>query len=87
MDVVDSAKLKEQRDSLAAKQTVPLVCVSDNRKCGRFKKSATTGQEYHTVDHLEKEGRRKRQRSTIYIQSTADGTTVNRTSKLLPVQR
>ena len=39
-----------------------------------------------TVDHLEKERHRKSQWSTIYIQSTADRTTANRTSQLLPVQ-
>ena len=43
-------------------------------------KSVTTGQGHHTIDHLEKLGRKKRQWSTMYIQSTADGTKVNRIS-------
>ena len=56
-------------------------------KCGEeLEKSATTSQGHHTVDHSQKDGRRKRQWSIIYIQSTADGITVNRTSELLPVQ-
>ena len=38
-------------------------------------------------DHLEKEKRRKRQRTIyVHIQSTVERTTVNETSELLPVQ-
>ena len=51
-----------------------------------LEKPATKSQGHHTIDHLEKGGRRKRQWSTIDIQSMADGTTVNRTSELLPIQ-
>ena len=34
VNMADSAKLTKQTDSLAAKQTVPVVCVSDDLKRG-----------------------------------------------------
>ena len=76
MDLIDSVKLTKQRDSLTAKQTTPVACVSDLLKCvEELEKSATTSPGHHTVDHLGKEGRR--QWSTISIQSTVDGTRVS----------
>ena len=35
VDVLDSVELTEQTDSLAAKQTIPMACVSGDLKCGR----------------------------------------------------
>ena len=41
---------------LAARQTVPVACISDDLSVQEAEKSVTTGQGHHTVDHLEKQG-------------------------------
>ena len=72
MDVVDSVELMEQickQYQWLASQMI--LCAEES------KKSVTTVQGHHTVDHLEKVGRKKRQWSTIYVQSTDDETKVN----------
>ena len=76
MDVVDSVQLMEQRDVWQQGKQYQWLTSQMILSVEEAEKSVTTGQGHHTIDHLEKEGCKKRQWSTIYIQSTADGTKV-----------
>lgn len=67
-------QLTEQADRLSAKQLVPVTCVSDDlNRGGTWEVCGNKSM----INHLEKERVEKRQWSTIYIQSTTDGTTVD----------
>ena len=81
VDVVDSVELMGLRDVRQQGKQYQWLASQMILSVEEAEKSVTTGQGHHTVDHLEKEGRKKRQWSTIYIQSTADGTNVNCISK------
>ena len=80
VDVVGSVEPMEQRNVWQQGKQYQWLASLMILSAEEAEKSVTTGQGHHTIDHLEKEGRKKRQWSTIYIQSTADGTKVNRIS-------
>ena len=80
VDTVGSAELIEQRDVWQRGKQYQRFASQMILSVEEAEKSVTTGQGHHTTDHLGKEGCKKRQWSAIYIQSTADGTKVNRIS-------
>ena len=70
--VVHSAELTEQRLSGSKANRYQWLVFQIILSVKELEKSVITSQGHHTVDHLEKEVRRKKQWSTIYIQSRAD---------------
>ena len=94
LSAVDSVEVTKQRDSLAAMQTVLVVA----SQTFMWKSMRSLRQQVKDITQLitrKKKGLekgngqqslRKRQWSTLIIESTADGTTANRTSELLPLQ-
>ena len=60
MDVVDSVQLMEQRNVWQQVKQYQWLTSQMILSVEEAEKSVTTGQGHHTVDHLEKEGRKMR---------------------------
>ena len=85
VDIADAAELEEQTAWQQTKMHQWLAESYVTLSVEKLEKSATASEGHHAFDHSENERRRNRQWSTMYTQSTADGTTANQTPELLPV--